>query len=125
MLPIASRNKAALCHLAPLTIVGSLLIPILFQHAEDECPDFLLSHARGAFYYQGCGLLVLGASGILGMFLWNPQAGFDHQMWLALGLVSWSMAGLAFILGLVYLAMQAWSGTDFDFGFFNSWVYGE
>lgn len=125
MLPLASRNKAALCHLAPLTIVGSLVVPFWMQHSEDECPDFLFSHARGAFLYQGFALLVLGGTALFGMFFWNPQAGFDHQMWLALGLVSWSMAVLVFLLGLVYLAMQAWSGTDFDFGFFNNWVYGE
>lgn len=125
MVPIASRNKGALCHLAPFTLLGIVVVPYALKSMPDEEQDFVEAHARGAILYQLLGVLLFGFAFLLLSALWDPASTLDRQVTVGFLLVVILLALLVYLLGLVVFAMQAWSGRKFDLSWLNRWVYDE
>lgn len=125
MVPITSRNKAALCHLAPFTMVGIVVLAYAIKSIPDDEHEFVEAHAQGAIIYQILGFISFGLSLLLLSWFWDPSSTLDTQLWSGLFLLIVVLALLVYLLGSVVLAMQAWSGREFDLAVLNRWVYDE
>ena len=124
MIPISSRNKAAVSHLAVFCVVGTVIVAWAQQRFTEDLSEFELSHHRGALVYQIAGLLTFSFLALFSFLPAKLAEPFIAQVILGFFWVGYMCLILIYLLGVVVLSMQAWSGQDFDFGVLNGFVYG-
>lgn len=125
MLSLSSRTKAAFCHLAALSGVATLVLPLVISRLDDENKDFVESHALGAMAYQAAGLVTLVTPAVLAYIFADPAGSLEQSALLGFASIVWFSLLAIYLLGAVYLTMQAWSGSDFDMPPFNQFVHDE
>jgi uncharacterized Tic20 family protein len=123
VIPIGCRTRAACCHLAVFTVLGTFLIPFAMRYVEEPDQEFANGHRRGALFYQFFGTLAFGVGSMISNLLGDFRSDFVAGAALTFFWIAFICALGIYLLGAFVLAVQAWSGDSFQFSWLNRWVY--
>ncbi len=106
------RHRAALAHLALFPVLTWIWLPLVLRKADPD-NEFLVQHTTGAAVYQGLAIVSLPIIWFGGMLPYWLMSQVTASMVFTFYAVVVCCAATLYVMGPIFLALQAWSGEPF------------